>query len=1110
MKKYIVLIICIITTLMLKATYSKTVEIVAGGLLSTLTLQERNTVTNLTVIGSLNAVDFVTLRDKMPLLATLDLSGSNIVEYTGTQGTIESNYTYTYPANTIPDYSFGGFSNMTIGGPWNSLWKTIGKTSLISIILPSSITTIGDCAFAGCNKIKSLTIPQSVIYIKPYAFYGCSSLDSIKIPLSVKKIGFEAFVGCSNLQSIFVPSTVVSIEIRAFGGCKGPITVENNNPLYSSLNGVLFNKSQTKILQYPNFKQSTYVIPSTVDTIGALSFAGNTNLKILYIPSTVDIIENESFAGCSELVSIFSNSVKPLTLPASGSSGSLNTVFEGVNKNNCTIYVLKGSRESYLAAEYWNEFSNIVEGSGIAFSSKSIDISTSAAHTDTLDVFSNTNWKATSDKSWLTVSPDSSIAGYSKIIINTTNNQEYFDRVARISFIVDSLNDQVISVTQGAKVAAFNLHILPGELGSSLNSIEKSKATSLTISGAIDARDFRVMRDSMPLLNSLNIKDANIIEYTGNAGTSGSITTTYPANTLPDYSFFNSTTSKGKTTLLSVTFSPSINSIGSFAFKNCSMINALILPSAITSIGQHAFYGCSSLDSITIPTSVTYIGSSAFKNCTRLALIKIPKFVNAIADNTFMGCVGLRSVSIPSSVNFIGDYAFSNCSGLDSLTIPSSITIIGDYAFNGCSILKSVIIPSTIDTASVSIRQYAFSNCLKLASITLPTFLVKIGDFAFQNCKVLDSILIPKSVESIGNYAFKSCNALKTISFSENSSAKIIGDNAFQNCYSLKSIVIPSNVISIGSNSFDACLALNNIDFSHSLSLKKIGNYIFQNCSALDSVILGSKITSIGNYSFYNCTALKFVMLPNSISSIGSSAFMNCCGLTYVIIPESITNIEDNVFYGCSGLTSIKLSQSILKIGSQAFRNCSSLDSITIPSLVKYIGNLAFYGCIKLSTATIPSSVTFIGERAFYGCSGLKKLFVFNPQPIALSSSAVFEDVDKTSCTLYVPADSKDEYQAANVWNEFSNIIDDQLPTVFNNLKLDNVIIYQKPVTDDIYISGNKGLCNITIVDISGNMIIKRLINNNDCLNISSLPKGVYIIKIAGTKDKIIRKIFKR
>ena len=94
-------------------------------------------------------------------------------------------------------------------------------TEITNLIIPSSVTSIGNLAFCYCKGLTSVTIPNSVTSIGHYAFYGCSGLTSITIPNSVTSIGDGAFYYCFGLTSVTIPNSVTSIGDNAFDGCSG-------------------------------------------------------------------------------------------------------------------------------------------------------------------------------------------------------------------------------------------------------------------------------------------------------------------------------------------------------------------------------------------------------------------------------------------------------------------------------------------------------------------------------------------------------------------------------------------------------------------------------------------------------------------------------------------------------------------------------------------------------------------------------------------------------------------------------------------------------------------------------------------------------------------------
>ena len=143
------------------------------------------------------------------------------------------------------------------------------------------------------------------------------------------------------------------------------------------------------------------------------------------------------------------------------------------------------------------------------------------------------------------------------------------------------------------------------------------------------------------------------------------------------------------------------------------------------------------------------------------------------------------------------------------------------------------------------------------------------------------------------------------------------------------------------------------------------------------------------------------------------------------MIPSSVIRIGDYSFSNCSGLTNVIIPSSVTSIGNSAFSDCIGLATISIPSSVTSIGTYAFYGCNRLSDITIPSSVTNIGMVAFSFCSKLNSIHACSISPINLNSSiGVFNNINKYTCTLYVPYGSKSAYQTANQWKDFKNIVE--------------------------------------------------------------------------------------
>ena len=220
---------------------------------------------------------------------------------------------------TIPDsvtsidedafYGCTSLTNVVIPDSVTSIGNSAfsGCTSFTNVVIPNSVTEIERGAFCGCTSLSSIEIPDSVTEIRQDAFSGCKSLKEIVIPNSVTWIGYSAFSGCTSLTSVVIPDGVTSIYDYTFHGCTSlaSITVADNNQSYCDVDGVLFNKDKTELVQYPAGKTSaSYSIPNSVTEIRWNAFSGCTSLTSVVIPDGVTSIDDSTFDGCTSLASI--------------------------------------------------------------------------------------------------------------------------------------------------------------------------------------------------------------------------------------------------------------------------------------------------------------------------------------------------------------------------------------------------------------------------------------------------------------------------------------------------------------------------------------------------------------------------------------------------------------------------------------------------------------------------------------------------------------------------------------------------------------------------------------------------------------------------------------
>ena len=248
-----------------------------------------------------------------------------------------------------------------------------GFTGLTSVTIPNSVTSIGDEAFCGCTGLTNVTIGNSVTTIGSYAFAGCSSLrdinntnpftDSATIPNSVTSIGRSAFSGCTGLKNVTIGNSVTSIGDYAFYKCTGLTSITIGNSVRSIGDDAFYKCTSLTSITIPDF----------VTTIGAEAFEGCSSLKSVKLGTWVTTIGHNAFFNCSNLKSItipkhvayigwsafdFCKSVSRIEAYPNPAKVTMDEYFMDVPRDG-TSHVLPKYLEAYKTADQWEEFTNI-------------------------------------------------------------------------------------------------------------------------------------------------------------------------------------------------------------------------------------------------------------------------------------------------------------------------------------------------------------------------------------------------------------------------------------------------------------------------------------------------------------------------------------------------------------------------------------------------------------------------------------------------------------------------------------------------------------------------------------------------------------------------------
>jgi len=272
--------------------------------------------------------------------------------------------------------------------------KTIGDcafeycSGLTEVEMPRNLQSIGDYAFCGCSALTGITIPQNVTSIGGYAFYECDRLTSIEIPQGVTYINICTFYGCDNLRSVSLLGNVTTLQSSAFKYCENlteftipeTVTKIGNQTFYncSKLTNITIPASVTTIgtgafavcksltnIELPNSVTSlgeqafsncsgltSVTLPDSLPTILYATFMSCSNLQSISIPSSVTEIDSYAFEGCSGLNDVYCNWETPVEYTYSN-------VFDTSTYDNATLHVPAGTIPAYKNANFWKSFQKV-------------------------------------------------------------------------------------------------------------------------------------------------------------------------------------------------------------------------------------------------------------------------------------------------------------------------------------------------------------------------------------------------------------------------------------------------------------------------------------------------------------------------------------------------------------------------------------------------------------------------------------------------------------------------------------------------------------------------------------------------------------------------------
>ena len=944
-----------------------------------------------------------------------------------------------------------------------------GKLVEGELVIPDSVTTIGEYAFLNCSKLRNIAIPDSVITIGDSAFAGCTRLTSVTIGGSVNSIGKKAFYACSSLTSVTMGDSVTTIGSDAFGYCSGLKDVYYTGDI-AGWCGISFGSADANPMYYADNLYiagellTEAVIPNTVTKINTYAFYNCSSLTRVTIPDSVTTIGNDAFKDCSELTNVYYLGTLEQWCGMTFGNAYANPMYYADN-----LYIAGELIEGELAIP--DSVTTI--GDRTFFNCTGLTSITIPDSVTTIGGYAFYNCTGLKD-----VYYTGDIAGWCGISFGSANanpmyhaDNLYIDgklvegelvipdsvtSIGNFAFVnCSSLTSIVIpdSVTSIGEEAFYNCDSLTNiVIPDSVTAIGKyafwysDSLISVTIGDSVAAIGESAFYGCYKLVEVYNKSSLNIV-----AGNSGYGYVGYYA--------LNVYTEEGGSKLSTDEdgFIIYTNGADKILVKYVGKQTDLIIPDGIKEIYKWAFFNCDSLTSVVIPDSVTTIGEYAFRDCTSLTSIVIPDSVTTIGRSAFLGCSSLESLTIPfvgakagvtgSSTN---QYPLGYLFGTSSYTGGVATTQYYYGSSTSSTTSTTYYIPSSLKSVTVTggyIPTGAFYNCNNITNITLGDDVTTIGSYAFNDCTSLTSITIPDSVTTIGSYAFWDCDNLTSVTIGD--SVTTIGSGAFYYCDSLTSVTIGDSVATIGENAFYGCYKLVEVYNKSSLNIVA-GNsgYGYVGYYALNVYTEegGSKLsTDEDGFIIYTNGADKIL-----VKYVGKQ--------TDLIIPDGIKEIYKWAFNSCDSLTSVVIPDSVTTIGSYAFNSCDSLTSVVIPDSVTTIGSYAFNSCDSLTSVTFGenSQLTTIGSDAFGYCSCLKDVYYTG-------------DIAGWCGISFGSSDANPMYYADNLYID-GKLVEGELVIPDSVTGIGSYAFYNCTSLTDVYYTGDiAGWCGITFGNVYAN-----------------------------------------
>ena len=896
--------------------------------------------------GSLKNIELWARFSQSPLV--FDLVGSSAYSVraanTSISGNIEIPQTYNgKPVVVIQNSAFKDCSNVT------------------SVLIPSSIKSIGINAFENCSKITETTIPEGVTLIGNNTFLGCEKLASVTLPTSIESLGANAFAGCTSLTSIVLPKNIQEIGANAFANCSTLDVIEVFGDTPATLKTGVFPSNVSKIYVKPSLV-ATYktawaeykdkIVGFTEYSITYNLDGGTNSTKNISSFTKIDVPiklydptkENADFLGWYTSSDFSGEKVSEIT------TASNVTLYARWDRKMTITYVLNGGINSSANLSTITESMlpySLMPASkqGYAFVGWFIDEGLSeqtTAISEFGDITIYAAWEWMDPNLVFTLNPDGT--AYSVKAKSTTISGQ-------------------ISIPATFK-------------GKPVNEIEAnafencSKITDIFFTSSIQTIGSSAFYNTEIITYTNASSGADVCEVKGLPVTSGSWKYAEKLdNSLIIIKYLGNSSTVSIPNLINEKI---VKNIYRKCFVDKDKIISITIPNSITSIGYDAFAGCNGLTKVNIADLASWFNIE-FSNESANPLCH--------AHHLYLNNTELTEITIPSSITQINEYALSGASAITSITIPSSVTSIGYYAFSNCSAMQRIFIPRNV----TKIESYSFNMWMKSAVIYCEVdskpngwddYWNKYGQFTVtavwgaSGTPLIESgwEYIENSSGTITILAYRgSEKELETPKTLANKTVSRINGYCFSDNKSITLVIISDGVEYIGERAFYQCTSLKKVYISKSVQTIYVPSQsepVFDGCNSDVVLYCGASSEPSGwgtHWNYYNSyqqltTIWDMPSMPQQNSeweyvekNDGTIKVFKYLGSSTNVMVSKINNKEvSEVYNGCfqykSNIISVTIPNSVISIGESVFRGCTSLENLTIPFVGRSSTSTGFQG----------------------------------------------------------------------------------------------------------------------------------------------------------------------